>query len=375
MPDWAARLRNIEQFCESRELSALVVTSAVNIKYLSGFAGSSGMLVCAAGRHCLITDGRYDAYVRDAMRAGTIAALDLQRVESRYDDALMGCLQRMALSRVGFEAEHVTVATLARWTELLKDLGWVSTSEVVERLRLIKDAGELDALRRGGKALSGVARSLGAWVVPGRTERDVARDIETAIERAGFERPAFPTIVAAGPNSAYPHATPTDRRLTGGDLVVLDFGGVLDGYCVDLTRMAGIGHIGSAGLRLYSAVREAQDAALAAVRSGVAGSDVDAAARQMLESHGLGAAFVHSTGHGLGLEVHEGPRLSRPRAGVAGAPRDPKDNDVLEAGMVCTIEPGAYVEGVGGVRLEDDVVVTIGGSEMLTDAPRDLLVV
>ena len=374
MPDWAKRLRGIEQFCESRQLPGLVVTSAVNVKYLSGFAGSSGMLVCAAGRHCLVTDGRYDAYVRDAMRAGTIAALDVQRVESRYDEALVSCLQRLGWARAGFEAEQVTVATLARWKDLWGDAEWVATTQVVERLRVIKDGGELDALRRGGRALSGVARSLGSWVASGRTEREVARDIETAIERAGFERPAFPTIVAAGPNSAYPHATPTDRRLTGGDLVVLDFGGVLDGYCVDLTRMAGIGHIGSARLRLYSAVREAQAAALAVVRSGVAGSDVDAAARQMLESHGLGAAFVHSTGHGLGLEVHEGPRLARPRAGVAGVPGD-GDNDVLEAGMVITIEPGAYVEGVGGVRLEDDVVVTIGGSEMLTDAPRDLLVV
>jgi Xaa-Pro aminopeptidase len=186
------------------------------------------------------------------------------------------------------------------------------------------------------------------------------------MERAGFERPAFETIVASGPNSAYPHARPTDRRLSAGDLVVLDFGGVLDGYCVDLTRMAGIGQIGSASERLYGSVRDAHAAALGAVRAGVPGSDVDAAARQVLESNGLGAAFVHGTGHGLGLEVHEAPRLARATA-VLG--------EMLEAGMVCTVEPGAYVEGVGGVRLEDDVVVTNGGSELLTDAPRDLLMV
>jgi Xaa-Pro aminopeptidase len=194
----------------------------------------------------------------------------------------------------------------------------------------------------------------------------VAHDIDLALERAGFERPAFETIVAAGPNSAYPHARPTGRRLAPGDLVVLDFGGVLDGYCVDLTRMAGIGSVGTAASQLYLAVRDAQSAALQAVCAGVRASEVDAAARRVLEAAGLGDAFVHGTGHGLGLEVHEAPRLARSSSGVI---------DELEPGMVCTIEPGAYVEGVGGVRLEDDVVVTIGGSELLTEAPRDLLVV
>jgi len=154
--------------------------------------------------------------------------------------------------------------------------------------------------------------------------------------------------------------------LAEGELVVLDFGGVLDGYCVDLTRMAGIGQIGSDAQHLFTSVRSAQQAGRAAVRAGVTGPDVDAAARQVLEKLGLGHAFVHGTGHGLGLEVHEGPKLGRASADTP---------DVLEAGMVCTIEPGAYVEGLGGVRLEDDVVVTMGGSELLTDAPLDLLVV
>jgi Xaa-Pro aminopeptidase len=237
---------------------------------------------------------------------------------------------------------------------------------VVETLRLVKDPAELAALRRGGRALSGVATALASWVRGGRGERDVARDIDRALERAGFERPAFETIVASGPNSAYPHARPTDRRLAPGDLVVLDFGGVLDGYCVDLTRMAGVGAVGPEALQLYVGVRDAQTAALEAVRAGVRGAEVDAAARQVLEAAGLGDAFVHGTGHGLGLEVHEAPRIARASSGAT---------DVLEAGMVCTIEPGAYVEGVGGVRLEDDVVVTMGGSELLTEAPRDLLVV
>jgi Xaa-Pro aminopeptidase len=366
MPDWTGRLKRLEQHCVAQQLDAFVVSSPINVKYLSGFDGSAGLLLCTPHGHCLITDGRYESQVRDWMREGRVAAIDLERVEARYDLTLAARLGRLPARQVGVEADFVTVATLRRWQELTSDTAWRPMDQVVERMRLIKDESELADLRRGGRALADVAKRLADWVRRGRAERELARDIDQAIERAGFERPAFDTIVASGPNSAYPHARPTDRRLTDGDLVVLDFGGVLDGYCVDLTRMAGIGQIGSAAERLYRLDRDAQSAALAAVRAGVLGSDVDAAARQLLESNGLGAAFVHGTGHGLGLEVHEAPRLARATAAAA---------DLLEAGMVCTIEPGAYIEGLGGVRLEDDVVVTGEGSELLTDAPRDLLMI
>jgi Xaa-Pro aminopeptidase len=366
MFDWAGRLARLAEFRTRQGLDALVISSAVNIRYLTGFSGSSGLLVSASGGESVVTDGRYESFVRESMRSGAMAVVDLVRVETRYDLALGAHLGRLRPKRVGFEAEHVTVATLRHWQEAATPGEWVETSRAVERMRLIKDDAELAVLRRGGRALSGVARSLGSWVSAGRTEREVARDIDLALERAGFERPAFETIVAGGPNSAYPHARPTDRRLAAGDLVVLDFGGVLDGYCVDLTRMAGVGSIGAEARQLYVAVRDAQAAALRVVRAGVRATEVDTAARQVLEAAGLGEAFVHGTGHGLGLEVHEAPRLARPSSGVT---------DELEPGMVCTVEPGAYVEGVGGVRLEDDVVVTIGGSELLTDAPRDLLVV
>lgn len=366
MFDWAARLACVSERCREEGLDALVVSSLVNVRYLTGFVGSSGLLVSAPAGHVLITDGRYESFVREAIADGRIAHVDLARVELRYDLTLGACLKRLAPRKVGFEADHVTVSTLERWRTVTPAAEWRQTTEVVERLRLTKDANELAVLRRGGRALSDVARSLEQWLGAGRTEMDVARDLDRAIERAGFERPAFETIVASGPNSAFPHARPTDRRLAAGDLVVLDFGGVLGGYCVDLTRMAGVGEIGPAGRTLYEAVRRAQTAALAAVRPGIRGTEVDAAARQSLEADGFGRAFVHGTGHGLGLEVHEAPRLVRSETGTV---------DVLDAGMVCTIEPGAYVEGTGGVRLEDDVVVTIGGSELLTDAPRDLLIV
>jgi Xaa-Pro aminopeptidase len=366
MFDWAARLRRVAQLCQAGSCEAMVVSTPVNVRYLTGFAGSAGLLVSTATKNFLVTDGRYDAFVREAIRAGGIAPVDVERVETRYDETLAALLARLRPRRVAFEADHVTVAKLEQWRTATPDVEWSPTSQAVEKMRLIKDADELDALRRGGRALDGVARALGTWVRMGRTEREVARDIDLAIERAGFERPAFETIVASGLNSAYPHARPTDRRLAAGDLVVLDFGGVLDGYCVDLTRMAGIGQIGAAAQEIYAAVRDAQAAALQAVQPGRRASDVDLAAREVLESRGFGSAFVHGTGHGLGLEVHEAPRVAKASSGAL---------DVLETGMVCTIEPGAYVEGVGGVRLEDDVVVTRVGSELLTNAPRDLVTV
>jgi Xaa-Pro aminopeptidase len=234
----------------------------------------------------------------------------------------------------------------------------VPTERIVERARIIKDAAEIAALREAGRRLAAVAEQLPPLVRVGRTERDIAGDIEVALRAAGFSRPAFETIVASGPNSALPHARPTARAIEAGDPTVLDFGGVYDGYCVDLTRTVQLG-VAPAALRgLYTAVAEAQQAALRAVRPGVPSSSIDAAARGVLERHGLGEAFGHGTGHGLGLEVHEEPRIARAAARLPDV--------VVEPGMVFTIEPGAYVPGVGGVRIEDDVLVTETGCEVLT---------
>jgi len=228
----------------------------------------------------------------------------------------------------------------------------------------VKDDYELDAIRTAAARLTEVAAEGIAAVRAGVTERHVAAALEAGLRRAGFDRIAFDTIVASGPHAALPHYRAGDRRLERGDLVVLDFGGVMDGYCCDLTRTVAVGPPAPEATRIYEAVRDAQAAAIAAVRPGIPASDVDAAARAVLDARGLGQAFGHGTGHGLGLEVHEDPRVGRPRPNVPTA--------VLQPGMVFTIEPGAYVTGFGGVRIEDDVVVTERGCDVLTAVPSDL---
>ncbi len=364
-PSWAARLDRLRRGL-GPGLDLVVISSAVNIAYLTGFSGSAGLLVCGRDETWLLADGRYEGLLQAAGAEGRLGPVSLERVERSYDEALAALTVRAGARRVGFEAAHVTVQTLTRWQRLADTIEWVAADAGVESQRLIKDEVEQEILRRGGRLISGVARRLADWVRAGRTENDIAADVERALRLAGFSSAAFPTIVASGPNSAYPHARPTDRRLQPGDLVVLDFGGVLDGYCLDLTRMAGIGQVPPEGVALYRAVRAAHHAAVRQVREGAPAADVDAAARSTLRDHGLEAAFLHGTGHGLGLEVHEAPRIGR---------TGPDATVPLQAGMVCTIEPGAYVAGTGGVRLEDDVIVTTDGCEVLTDAPLDLLIV
>jgi Xaa-Pro aminopeptidase len=246
----------------------------------------------------------------------------------------------------------------------------VSTEGLVERLRLIKDAHEIEMLRRGGTLLSAVAVDVIGDIKPGITEQEFAAKIDFRIKAAGFERCSFETIVASGPNSALPHAHAGARVMKPGDLVVLDFGGVYGGYCVDLTRTVALGPPDAEMRRVYEAVAEAQGAAIAAVRPAVRAGDIDAAARETLGRHQLAEAFGHSTGHGLGVEIHETPRIAPRREEAGGAPARP--DEVIEPGMVFTIEPGAYLPGWGGVRIEDDVLVTSDGVEVLTNVPRQL---
>ena len=246
---------------------------------------------------------------------------------------------------------------------------FVATEGIVERARVRKDAWELDTLREAGRRLSRVTAGVFEEVRAGRSEREVALAIDQRLVRAGFEKPAFDTIVAGGPNAALPHAHPGERTFIEGDLVVLDFGGVYDSYCVDLTRTVSVGRADGRAREVHAAVREAHDWAIAAVRPGESRFAIDGAAREALTARGLGDAFGHGTGHGLGIEVHEDPRISRRRPGLD----DGAGDERVDVGMVFTVEPGAYLPGWGGVRIEDDVAVTPEGHEMLTAVTTELM--
>jgi Xaa-Pro aminopeptidase len=243
----------------------------------------------------------------------------------------------------------------------------VATEGLLERARAVKDDYEIGVLREAGRRLSVVAGEVVREVRIGRSEEEVAHAIDARILAAGFSKPAFETIVAGGPNAALPHARPGKRRFIEGDLVVLDFGGVYDSYCVDLTRTVCVGRADTRTREVYAAVLDAHDRAMAAVAPGVSRFEIDAAARNTLAGYGLADAFGHGTGHGLGVEVHEEPRITRRHPDV-----DDRD-EAVKTGMVFTIEPGAYLPSWGGVRIEDDVLVTSDGVEQLTDAPTDLI--
>ncbi|HEX5473254.1 MAG TPA: Xaa-Pro peptidase family protein [Vicinamibacterales bacterium] len=366
----AERLGRVRLALHDTGLDAFLVTDLTNVHYLTGFVGTAGAVLVAPSTCRLIVDFRYMTAAKEVL-AG-VPDVEVEVVERSYDETIVGLLQHDQALRTGIEAASMPVK---RFNELSAGLArggagapagtlapvLVPTERVVEALRVIKDADEIAALQEAGRRLSRIACRVHELVRPGRREQDIAWEIDVALRDAGFSRPAFDTIVASGPNSALPHARPTARALEAGDAVVLDFGGVYNGYCVDLTRTVQLGAPSTALRHLYEAVAAAQEAAIQAVRPGVRASAIDAAAREALASRGLGKAFGHGTGHGLGLEVHEEPRISHAVPGL----RD----DEIAPGMVFTIEPGAYVPGLGGVRIEDDFLVTEDGCEPLTSAP------
>ena len=373
---FAARVQRLREDLRHASLDALLVTHPPNIRYLTGFSATAGALVVTAARCLLLADFRYAAAARELVAARDDRALELLVPDCGYDEAIVSGLRTGGTARAGVEAAWLSVsrfnwltAALAsnrsiRESSRTRTVSLIPTERLVEARREIKDATEIATLREAARRLSLVAREVRSFVRAGRSERMIAADIDAALRAAGFERPAFETIVASGRNSARPHARPGDRLVADGDGVVLDFGGVYDGYCVDLTRTLHVGVPAQALVRLHAAVREAHAAAMAAVRPGARPSEIDRAARDVLTRHGLGEAFGHGTGHGLGLEVHEDPRIARLPAALPDTPVAP--------GMVFTIEPGAYVDGVGGVRIEDDVLVVEGGCDVLTDVPIDI---
>jgi Xaa-Pro aminopeptidase len=367
-----ARIARARETCRSIGLAGLLVCHLPNIRYLTGFTGTAARLLLTADRLVLLTDGRYKTVVQ-ARQDGPEACpnLTLTLAEAGYDAATAELI-RPVRGPLGVEAAHLFLST---WLALSPATALTPTTGIIESLRIRKDSAEIAVIREAARRLSAVAEGVLAELGPGVRQRDAARALEAGMSRIGFTKPAFDTIVASGRDSALPHARAGEAVLAPGDLVVLDFGGMFDGYAVDMTRTVSLGEPSDEARRLYNAVEAAQSAAIAEVRPGARFVDVDAAARDVLAAAGYGEHFVHGTGHGLGLEVHEAPRIgpARPAESAQGvlAPLEPTS---LEPGMVVTIEPGAYVPGFGGVRIEDDVLVTDDGRDVLTTVDRALRV-
>jgi Xaa-Pro aminopeptidase len=365
----------VREAAARRQVDAVVVTTRSNILYLTNFTGSAAIVVVTPDRIHFVTDFRYVTALESLQQSPHACPdLDLTVVDGAYDPTLVRLVDSLGLDRLGFEAANMTVsrrdwlvAAFGRDGRTTPTL--VPTEQLVERIRVRKDPDEIETLRKAASLLSEVARGVFEEIVHGRTERDVALAIDNRIRSAGFERPAFDTIMASGPRAALPHATPGERRLSEHDLVVLDFGGVYDSYCVDLTRTVSVGRADDRAREVHAAVLEAHDRAIRTVEPGTSRFAVDAAARDWLTARGMGEAFGHGTGHGLGIDIHEDPRITRPTPDVPG---DDGDRE-LAAGMVFTIEPGAYFPGWGGVRIEDDVLVTDHGVDVLTNVTTHLL--
>jgi Xaa-Pro aminopeptidase len=342
-------------------LDGIVVGDSADIRYLSGFRGDDTLLVIGREVALICTDARYWGQVREEARGFELAEAVSADLIADTVTAAAGRLG--ADARLGFQGASLTYAEYRRLRRRhrgrLRDVGGR-----VSRLRVVKDAAEIDVMRRAGAMTDEALAAVVARGLVGRREADVAWDLLAEYHRLGAGGEAFPAIVAAGAHGAQAHAIPGERVIAAGELVVIDTGARLDGYCGDITRTFAAGEPGAELRRIYDVVLAAQLAGLAAVRDGAHGrDDVDAAARAVIAEAGYGERFGHGTGHGVGLEVHEAPSLGRTRG------------DRLEAGMVCTVEPGVYVEGLVGVRIEDTVLVTETGCERLTAFPKELQVV
>ncbi|HEY6000360.1 MAG TPA: aminopeptidase P family protein [bacterium] len=334
---------------------AFLVTHLPNVRWLCGFTGSAGTLLVLPRETVFLTDFRY--LVQSARE---VRAAERVQYTSSATEAVAARVRRARVRRLGIEAEHMTVAAHAELAKALPGVELVPLRGTIEGLRAVKDPTEVVAIRR---AIAVAARALGTVSrdVLGRTEADVAERLHAAIRRAGGDQESFPTIVASGPRAAQPHASPTRSVIGGGRLLVIDWGARVAGYCSDMTRTFSPSKWESRGKDIYRIVLEAQRAAIAVARPGARAADVDAAARNVIERAGYGKEFGHGTGHGVGLEVHEMPVIS------------PKSGDILQPGMVFTVEPGIYLENYGGVRIEDMLLVTRDGAEVLSRAVPKLL--
>jgi len=358
-PDIAGRLARLRSSVIGidGDIDAILVSHLTNVRYLTGFTGSAGVLLVTADGATLITDGRYTIQAADQLAdAGVTCELV---IESEAPLKRLSDVVRSAdANHLGLEAQYVPWSTLMSWESAFDGVDLVPTSDAIEALRIIKDAGELAVMKRAAAIADDALEDVRSLLADRPTEKEFGLELDTAMRRLGADDVSFETIVASGPNAARPHHRPGHRTIAAGDLVILDFGALVDGYHSDMSRTFCIGEPTPIQARMLTVVAEAQAAGASLVGPGVAARDIDAVCRERIAEAGWADAFTHGTGHGVGLDIHEAPRVGR------------TSDATLAPGHVVTVEPGVYLEEHGGVRIEDTLVVSIDGAEVLTRSPK-----
>jgi len=342
---------------KTQNLDGFLVTNPYNRRYLSGFTGTSGNLLITATSAELITDFRYVEQAREQ-------APDFAIV--RHERDILECVgeqvQKMNIKRLAFEQDDVTFAVYQKLSVLLEGVELVPVQGIIEELRLVKTAEEIKVLKEAAAVADKAFAHILNFIKPGVTERQVANELEFMMRSLGATSSSFDTIVASGPRSALPHGVATDKKIQSGELVTLDFGAYYQGYCSDITRTIAVGKPDPKLEEIYAIVLKAQLNGIQKIKPGMSGKEADALTRDIIGEAGYAQYFGHGTGHGIGLEIHEGPTLS------------PRGEKILQPGMVVTVEPGIYLPGVGGVRIEDDVVITEQGCEVITSSPKEFII-
>jgi len=351
------RLAGIRSKLPQLEADGILITSSVNRRYLSGFTGSAGVLLITQAQNWLITDFRYMTQAPLQAASYTVVEHGLNMLDTVKELAASAGIRKLA-----FEEDHVVYREYAAWTKQLEGIQLVPAAGAVEELRLIKDEAELAVMKEAAVLADQTYAHILGFIKTGAKELDIALEMEMYMRSKGATSSSFETIVASGERSALPHGVASERLIGRDEFVKLDFGAYYKGYCSDITRTVVIGTPSDKHKEIYSIVLEAQLTALAGIKPGMTGREADLLARDVIARYGYGDFFGHGTGHGLGMEIHEAPRLSKTK------------NVVLQPGMTVTVEPGIYLPGFGGVRIEDDIVITENGNTLLTSSPKELTI-
>ncbi|MPQ24675.1 M24 family metallopeptidase [Bacillus paralicheniformis] len=351
------KLNKLRELFGGLGIDGILVTSSVNLRYITGFTGSSGLAVISGDKAVFITDFRYTEQAKDQIKGFDI----VQHIGGIVQKAAE-VIKEMGINKIGFEQDKMTYGTYAAYKEQLGAAELVPVSQSVEKLRLIKSSEEIKILKEAAKIADDAFSHILTVIKPGITEIEVANELEFYMRSQGADHSSFDMIVASGVRSSLPHGVASGKAIEKGDLVTLDFGAYYKGYCSDITRTVAVGEPDDELKRIYQTVFEAQAIGMRSIKPGITGKQADAYTRDYISSQGYGEYFGHSTGHGLGMEVHESPALSV------------RSDQMLEKGMVVTVEPGIYIPGKGGVRIEDDIVLTEEGNESLTHSAKELII-